>query len=273
MADPEASDSTEERDSRRFLKLRLRYDPYSATAEDDYERLAEGIAQFDVVGMLARELRKTRVDERLVKQLVKSLKFLDESVRDDAAISLVRNLEVLYPVFPTVARVLKSLLPELSTTAQEEVFNAFRRLITERSYVALVPTNLAYAVRVIALDPTDDADNGSRGHLCRGTRERAGEARCHPRDGQEKGNVLALDLAKKFATLSLWERRALIVASYVIGDEGNYWRKNSLPRLAPQDVEPPKDAADTTPKATLVEIAFWKWVISKNNGRQWEIPL
>ncbi len=129
MADPDSADSVEERESRRFLKLRLRYDSYSASAEEDYEKLSEGIAEFDVIGMLTRELRKTRVDERLVRQLVKSLRFLDDPVRDDAAVSLVRNLNVLYPVFPTVALVIKSILVDLAESARTEVSRAFRELI------------------------------------------------------------------------------------------------------------------------------------------------
>ena len=56
-------------------------------------------------------------DDGLVRQLVKSLRFLDKSVMDDAAISLVRNLGVLYPVFPTVALVLKSILDDLGDPA------------------------------------------------------------------------------------------------------------------------------------------------------------
>jgi hypothetical protein len=45
MADPESADSLEERESRRFLKLRLRYDPYSSSAEDDYEKPPASIAE------------------------------------------------------------------------------------------------------------------------------------------------------------------------------------------------------------------------------------
>lgn len=254
MADPDASDSLEEREARRFLKLRLRYDPYSSSAEEDYDKLAEGIARFDVIGMLAREIRKTRVDERLVKQLIKSLKFLDREVLDDAAVSLVRNLEVLYPVFPTVALVLKSVLSDLGQPARDEVFSAFRRLIANGSYVTLVPTNLAYAVRVLALDPSEDATT----LLARIYTE--SDSPLVKRDvilamAKKRVKFWLSDLAKKFDRVSSWEKRALIVASYVLGDEGNHWRRNTLPRV------------------NFVDTEFAKWVASKNNGRQWDIPL
>jgi hypothetical protein len=255
MADPDSADSLEERESRRFLKLRLRYDPYSSSAEDDYEKLSQGIAEFDVTGMLTRELRKTRVDERLVRQLVKSLKFLDPNVLDGAAVSLVRNLGVLYPVFPTVALVLKSVLPDLSAPARAEVFSAFRALITEGSYIALVPTNLAYAVRVIAQDPTEDATT-----VLAQIHGAAGVNVLVKRDvivamAKKRVRFWLSPVAKRFAVLSPWEKRALIPASFVLGDEGKHWRRHIQPRL---------NAVDTT---------FSRWVAGKNHGRQWDIPL
>jgi hypothetical protein len=255
MADPDSADSVEERESRRFLKLRLRYDPYSASADEDYEKLSQGIAEFDVIGMLTRELRKTRVDERLVRQLVKSLKFLDNPVRDDAAISLVRNLEVLYPVFPTVALVLKSILPDLGEPARTEVAEAFRALIQAGSYITLVPTNLAYAVRVISLDPSEEATT-----VLAQIYAREGVNVLVKRDvllamAKRRARFWLSPIAKQFGKLSSWERRALIPASFVLGDEGEHWRRNVRRQL------------------NIVDLAFRDWVAEKNNGRRWEIPL
>jgi hypothetical protein len=255
MADPDSADSVEERESRRFLKLRLRYDPYSASADEDYEKLSQGIAEFDVIGMLTRELRKTRVDERLVRQLVKSLKFLDDPVRDDAAVSLVRNLEVLYPVFPTVALVLKSISPDLGESARTEVAQAFRALIRTGSYITQVPTNLAYAVRVISLDPSEEATT-----VLAQIYAREGVNVLVKRDvllamAKRRARFWLSPIAKQFGKLSSWERRALIPASFVLGDEGEHWRRNVRRQL------------------NFVDRAFRDWVAEKNNGRRWEIPL
>src|SRR6266581_66243 len=60
IADPEEGESIHELEIRQFLKLRLRYDPYSVTAKLDYSRLAESVERFNITGMLARELRKSR---------------------------------------------------------------------------------------------------------------------------------------------------------------------------------------------------------------------
>ena len=49
-----ASGSTAaETDVSRFMSLRIHYDPYSPTAESDYEALKESLANHDVTGMLA----------------------------------------------------------------------------------------------------------------------------------------------------------------------------------------------------------------------------
>lgn len=255
MAPPDAADSIEERESRRFLKLKLRYDPYSATADDDYERLAEGIAQFDITGMLTRELRKTRVDERLVRQLVKSLKYLSDSVRNDAALSLVRNLHVLYPVFPTVALVLKNTLSDLSSNTRNEVLRSFRDLIEHDSYIALVPTNLSYVVRMLSHDPSDEATD-----LLAKIYERDGVNVLVKRDvllamAKKRARFWLSPVAKRFVQLLPWERRALVAASFVLGDEGRHWRDNVKHQL------------------NDVDKAFRDWAASRNNGRLWEIPL
>src|SRR5690606_20607764 len=76
LAEPERADSQEETQARKFLKIRWSYDPYSPTAEQDYQDLVGELGQFDVLGMLAREFQKSRVDEALVRQLVKTIRFL-----------------------------------------------------------------------------------------------------------------------------------------------------------------------------------------------------
>jgi hypothetical protein len=35
------------------------------------------------------------------------------------------------------------------------------------------------------------------------------------------------DIKKGFKTATEWERRAIVVASYRLGDEGTHWRKNN----------------------------------------------
>ena len=36
-----------------------------------------------------------------------------------------------------------------------------------------------------------------------------------------------IDIKNQFTTMTSWERRAFIYASYSLGDEGNHWRKSN----------------------------------------------
>ena len=253
-ADLSESTAEPEEIAKRFLKIRLKYDPYSPTADEDFAKLAEEIRKFDIVGMLARELRKTRIDDALTKQLVKSLRFLDPATKSAAVDSLVQSFSVLFPIFPTVAFVLRQILPELQQDAQERAFAALRHLVTSQSHIAQVPANLAYIVRLLAKDPSEEAGivlvdvyGTSANIMVRRDAILAMAAR--------RSDHWVSDRLRNFATLTVWERRALLPASYVLGDEGSHWRDGMKRQLNP------------------VDVAFLKWVAGKNNGFIWDIPI
>ena len=60
---------------------------------------------------------------------------------------------------------------------------------------------------------------------------------------------------KQFAVVTPWERRALIVASYILSDEGHHWRRRVRNELQDTDA------------------LFMHRVGEKNNGQTWELPL
>jgi hypothetical protein len=112
LATSEFSDDNEPEDenqktSRNFLRLRLHYDPYSKTADDDYDLLKVEVNRFDIIGMLTHEMRKSRIHQGLVRKLISALKLLRLEQRDAAIMSLMENLTVLYPVYPSIMLLLK----------------------------------------------------------------------------------------------------------------------------------------------------------------------
>jgi hypothetical protein len=117
------------------------YDPYSPTADAQYDLLREELERFDISGMLARELRKSRIDEALTRQLTKAIRFLPAEIRDGAVLSLIRNLKILYPIFPTVkelSRLISRLRHRSSESWSRPLFSPSRRT---RSY-AVTATRL-----------------------------------------------------------------------------------------------------------------------------------
>lgn len=254
LAKPEDADSAEEQQAKRFLRIRWNYDPYSPTAPEDYDKLVEEVASFDVLAMLATEFQKARVDEHLVRQLVRSIAYLEASLRDRAALSLVENLHTLYPVFPTVARALRAVLPDLSPQMRARVFEMLRELVRSGSHIFMVPVNALYAVRLLAHDPSDDVD------ILLGQLYWAATDSLLRRDviyamTKRKARYWLSDLLKRSAHQASWERRALLAASYILGDEGKYWRGQREAEL------------------TDADRAYKRWLGVITNGVPWEIPL
>src|SRR5208282_359561 len=104
--------------ARGLLRLSLRFDPYSATARADYEALKAELEKFDVLGLLREELSKSRIHISLTRKLVNALKYIDRVHQDDAIISLINNAELLYPIFPAVLTVVKTVFNDLSSDTQ-----------------------------------------------------------------------------------------------------------------------------------------------------------
>jgi len=224
----------EEQEKKEFLKIHIHYDPYSATAEEDYKELTEELGKFDVVGMLASEMQKTHIQEGLTKKLLKAIIHLNEKAKNIAVSSLLENFNVLYPVFPTVMLLLKNIVNNLNVELQKKVFNKIRDLINSESFICKVPINLAYAIRVLAKDNSEETEN------ILNTIFSATDSLIIKRDiilirAEQNADYWISDLLKKYITFSLWEKRSLLIASYILEDEGKEWRKRFKETLSPFD--------------------------------------
>ena len=255
LADPEKADSAEESEAKRFLRIRWNYDPYSPTADEDYEDLIKEVGNFDVLSMLTREFRKARVDESLVRQLVRSIRYLAAPVRERAILSLADNLTSLYPVFPTVAIVLKALLPELPLPVQQHVFGTLRGLVRDGSHITMVPTNAVYVARLLAFDKDEEADVLLSRMFGSPNADEMLRRDCIYAMTRRGAHYWLSDLLKRHSGLSSWTLRALLAASYSLSDEGRYWRDNRRREL-PE-----------------VDVVFMRWLGQMNNGSVWELPL
>ena len=134
-----------------FLGLHIHYDPYSATADDDYEALRERLNDFDVAGLLQAELKKGRVHTGLTKRLIQSLKFMDTETRLQIMVSLLDNIDTLAPVIPQLMLAARAVIDSMEDTdAIEDIQSRVRRLIADAHYTAQIDLNLAYMIRVLA---------------------------------------------------------------------------------------------------------------------------
>jgi len=243
-----------EAEARSFLSIRIRFDPYSPTAAEDYEELKREINRFDVVGMLAREIGKSRIHQALTKRLISAVRYLAPPIRDEAVRSLLDSLSTLYPVFPNVMLLVKAVSPELGDSVRSYAFEKIRGLIGSGSYIIKVPVNLCYAIRVLADDPSLQTDE----LLDRVYRETT--SMIVRRDiilimAKRDADYWISDIRRSFHSLTSWERRSLLIASYTLGDEGSHWREQIREQLSPFD--------------DLCR----RWAAEKKNRQQWSIPI
>ena len=135
-----------------LLLLSLRYDPYSPTAQEDYEALRVAVQQFDILGLLRKEVAKSQIDVATTRQIIKTLRFLPDTMRDQAALSVCGSLENLYPIFPTVMLVLKSIWADLSVDTRSKRGDYVRTLFSEDSRLIKTRVNQAYACRLLSCE-------------------------------------------------------------------------------------------------------------------------
>lgn len=236
-----------------FLSLSLRYDPYSPTAEEDYATLVSELKQFDIVGMLASELSKTRVHSSLTRRLLMAIRFLSPSAKDRVSRSLVENLETLAPLFPSVARALISSFDLLSDEGRQQIADEFRKVLIEQRYYVMVPVNLSYAVRLLSREQSPE------------TVELLVRLYDSAPPFVQRDIVLAMarwnidwwlaDKRAYYQQMHPWVRRAFLIGSYSLGDEGSHWRGRATKGMGAMDL--------------LVR----DWMAEKSQLKDWEIPL
>lgn len=242
---------------RAFLSLTLRFDPYSPTAEEDYESLKAAVAKFDIIKLLQKEIAKSRIDINVTRQIIKSLKYLSDSLREQTVLSVCDSLDSLYPIFPTVVIVFKDIWPSLSVRTQSHIGKHFRDLFSKNSILVKTDINQSYALRLLA-----NENKQENIELLQRLYSTA-ESLLIKRD-----IILAMfnyrytpwisDLRSQYSTFHSILRRAFIIASYSLGDEGRHWRDHNKKNFSKP------------------ELQVQKWAQNKASQHQysnWQVPL
>lgn len=220
----------------KLLSLTIHYDPYSDTRVDDYRELKDQISRVDIAGILSRELEKTRIDSSVTKQAISALRILDAGPRNEILSLLLKpeNLLTLSPVFSRIMMVLRGLYSELDPATQDLVSVALVGLIEQESHIIKVDLNLAYVVQVLRRRCTHQIETlfvrlfkTTTSSLVRREIILAWVDWGH--------NHCLTDIKKHFQALSKWERRAFIVGSYMLRDEGKHWREHNAASFDPSE--------------------------------------
>jgi Reverse transcriptase (RNA-dependent DNA polymerase) len=238
-----------------LMQLSLRFDPYSATKTEDYATLKAEIERFDILGLLREELLKSRIHIGLSRKIVSAVKYLDSKARDDAVTTMVDNAELLYPIFSSVLTVVRSVFNDLSVEAQVHVQKKIVEMIENHSHVFRVDLNLAFALRVLSSRHSPEAEAVLAKIFKISTSSSLLRRDIILITAKWKNWYWLSDLRSSFGSLSVAERRAFIVASFSLRDEGKHWRQHT--------------AREFSPFERLVQL----WAGEKANQPGWSIPL
>ena len=222
----DSSDLTHaERQERKFVRLSLRYDPYSTNAEADYERLRRELEEFDILDMLGREIAKSRVNVPVVRRIAQALKFVAEEVQEAAVGTIVDNLELLAPAMPVVLRVLDDLASGLPPESRSALTGDLRRRMSEGAYYLSLPMNMAYAFRVLRHENREENRALARAVYDSG-RAPAFLQRDIVLHMHNWGSTAFISRERRrYFDRHPWVQRAIMLSSYVLGDEGSHWRR------------------------------------------------
>jgi hypothetical protein len=250
LNDPSVSEDETETLDRQVLRLRLHFDPYSPTRVEDYEALVVEMSKYPIDEMLARQMRKSRVDQAVTKKLIQMVRFQSPALRAKTIASLVDNLAILYPVFPTVMILLKGSITELEDNMRQRVFRELRSLIAAGSHIIRVPVNLLFAVRVLAHDSSEDTSQ-ALASLYRITESMTTKRDIILTMARNRVDYWTAARLRDFEKVTPWERRALLVASYTLGAEGLDFRRSVAAQLQPIERLIAKWAAERAERGAL----------------------
>lgn len=228
--------AAEATDEQKLLDISIRYDPYSPTADEDYERVKEAVGQVDIVGILCREVAKVAIDPTISKLAIGAIRALEPEMQAEAirTILAAENLDVLSPVFVPILRLVRTLYNDLDAPVQDDIDEALLELYRDGSPLLSVDLNLSYFVQCLGQRQQSDKEE-----LLIDLFERSSSPLVRRLIilvlGDWQLHFWLSDLKRKAASLGTWERRAFILASYALGDEGKHWRDHAHKSWSPPD--------------------------------------
>jgi hypothetical protein len=229
LLDPLPDDDPTATDEQRLLNISIRYDPYSETADQDYENLKSMIGKIDIIGILSREVAKAAIDQPVAKQAIEALKSLDSRLQEQALLIMLDkdNLLTLLPVFPTVMRAVRGIYLNLSDSGQSRIDKALVDIYRGDSHLLAVELNTSFFVQAIGLRHSDIKEKILLDLFDRNSQSPYLRRQIILTMTRWRRHYWLTDIKKSFRSTNEWERRAIIVASYRLGDEGEHWRKNN----------------------------------------------
>lgn len=211
----------------KFMSLPIRYDPYSQNADKQYEEIKDSLKDFDLLGMLSDELQKSKINQPFTKQLVKSLTVASDKILSDAFKVMFNSINELYPIFNTIIQIAISSWQRFDPETKKFINTKIIELIKNDSFILKIELNISFVIRLLSKENTVenqiiliDLYNSNSDSLL---------INLLITQTMTKWNTFywISELKRNFSTMSSWQRRLFIIASYLLGDEGKHWQEHN----------------------------------------------
>lgn len=223
-------------DEQKLLNVSLRYDPYSETADDDYDSLKLALKEIDIIGILGREVAKTTIDSSVTKQAIKAIKLLPQIQQYSAIRTLIDegNLNVLSPVFISVMRCLSATYENMEEYQKQFIDSELIKLYDADFYLLRVDLNLSFFIQALSQRKAPRKEE---------ILIELYERKTSPLIKKQIIMIMSAwnchywltNIKTRYAGLSSWEKSYFIGASYSLGDEGKHWRNHVKSTWSPMD--------------------------------------
>ncbi|MCH3973669.1 RNA-directed DNA polymerase [Bifidobacterium tibiigranuli] len=208
-----------------FMSMHIHYDPYSSTADADYEEIKKKLSDFNIADLLNKELDKSQIHVSLTKKLIGILKLLDSEEQARIIETLLDNIDQLIPVVPQVMKAVKQATSNMDKDVSASVQSRIRNLIIENRPIAQIDLNRAYMIRVLGTQHSQENEQLL--------------IKLYSEDSPViiKRDIMLImanwgasywvsDRKNYLGQEDKWVQRAFFLASYALGDEGRHWRQH-----------------------------------------------
>lgn len=210
----------------RFMSLPIRFDPYSDDPHGDYEELKKSLNSFDLLGMLASELQKSKIDQIYSNHLIKALQFKSEKVISDALILVFNNINSLYPIFIKIIQVTTSNWDRLNKNSKEVIINSVFNLLKMNSFIIQVELNKSFVCRLLGKENSVKNQQALVDMYSKNADSILIKSIIMQIMTKWGVHYWLSNLKNSFSTMNTWQRRIFIISSFTLGDEGSHWREH-----------------------------------------------
>lgn len=216
----------------KFMSLPIRFDPYSANAEEQYDSIKDSLKDFDLLGMLSKELQKSKINQPFSKQLLRAFSAIDDEAVCNAFKVIYENLTELYPIFSTVVQVTISNWFRFDFDTKSLIKDRMIRLVKEESFILETELNLSYVVKLFAKENSIENQSILADIYKKNSDSILIALTVNQVMSKWGVHYWLSEFRRIFPTMNPWQRRLFIVSSYLLGDEGSHWRAHNKSKFS-----------------------------------------